>query len=61
MARQTLDPDQTRQNDAAYWGAALVIALQNGDRARAAMAQRRLRQLGLDLILRRRPQKQKAR
>jgi hypothetical protein len=47
MARLTFDPDKTRNNDGPYWAAALVIALQSADRARAETARRRLRRLGV--------------
>jgi hypothetical protein len=49
MTRQSLDPDVTRRNDGAYWGAALVLAMRAGDNARADLARRHLRRLGYRL------------
>lgn len=40
------DPDVTRDFDAAYWGAALVLALRAGNRRRAELARRKLLRLG---------------
>jgi hypothetical protein len=46
MARPNLNPDVTRRADAPYWAAATVLALQDGDEARAEIARRHLRRLG---------------
>jgi hypothetical protein len=54
MARSnlTFDPDITRDRDAAYWAAALAVAVRNHDDDRIDLARRKLRLLGcpLDVI-----------
>lgn len=48
MTHKPFDPDKTHLNDGPYWAAALVLAVQAGDRQRAATARKQLRRLGLD-------------
>jgi hypothetical protein len=47
--RRRFDPDVTRRDDAAYWAAALVLALRADDEGRAQEARRELERLGFDL------------
>jgi hypothetical protein len=43
---RTFDPDSTRRDDAAYWGAVLIMAARDGDKAREKKAVATLRRLG---------------
>lgn len=47
---QKLDLDLVRQDDAAYWVCALVLAIQSKNRQREKSARENIRRLGYDLI-----------
>ncbi len=49
MTRREIHPDLTRRDDAAYWAAAMVVAIRAGDSARVEMASENLRRLGYHL------------
>ena len=42
---------QPPKNDPVYWGAALALAVRDGDKARIKEAQRHLRRLGVPLTV----------
>ena len=44
-----IDSDETRKDDAAYWAAALVLAIQNANKANERTARRALARLGYQL------------
>jgi len=45
-ANETFNPDLTRRDDAAYWSAAVIHAIQANDLAREEKAKLELRRLG---------------
>lgn len=49
MKKRAIDPDVTRKDDAAYWAAALVLAIEAGDAEQEATARVNLRRLGYEL------------
>ena len=49
MTRRQIDPDVTRRDDAAYWAAAMVVAVHAGDAERIETASQNLKRLGFHL------------
>lgn len=49
MIRREIDPDLTRRDDAAYWAAAMVVAVRAGDADRVETARQNLQRLGYHL------------
>ena len=50
MSNQNPDPDRCRKDDPAYWAAALVLAIKNGNSVGEKSARRNLRRLRFDLV-----------
>lgn len=46
MPRKTFNPDLAQRDDGPFWAAALVLAIRDGDKARADLAREHLRRLG---------------
>ncbi len=49
MTRRKIDPDLTRHDDAAYWAAAMVVAVRADDAERIETARENLKRLGYHL------------